>query len=81
MFGDEARAVADVAELRDELSEAEATSEPPCADEVVLELRNVSAPGEGAELGVEDVSLDAPGGRDPRGRRRRRERAACARRR
>lgn len=58
MFGDEARAVADVAELRDELSEAEATSETAVRGEVVLELRNVSAPGEGAELGVEDVSLD-----------------------
>jgi simple sugar transport system ATP-binding protein len=58
MFGDEARAVADVAELRDELSEAEATSQTAVRGEVVLELRNVSAPGEGAELGVEGVSLD-----------------------
>ena len=58
MFGDEARGVADLAELRDELAEAEATSQIAVKGEVVLELRKVSAPGEGAELGIEDVSLD-----------------------
>ena len=46
--------------------------------EVVLELRNVSAPGEGAELGVEDVSLELTAGRDPRRRGRRRERPASS---
>jgi simple sugar transport system ATP-binding protein len=58
MFGEEARAVADVAELRDDLSEAEAASQIAVKGEVVLELRNVSTPGEGAELGVDDVSLE-----------------------
>jgi general nucleoside transport system ATP-binding protein len=57
MFGDEARAVADVAELRDELVEGEV--EEVAADaETVLELREISSPGEGAERGVEDVSLE-----------------------
>jgi simple sugar transport system ATP-binding protein len=60
MFGDEARSVADVVELREELSDAEAESpsRSTAQGEVVLELRNVSAPGEGAELGIEDVSLE-----------------------
>ena len=58
MFEEEARGVADVAELRDDLSEAEATSQIAVKGDVVLELRNVSTPGEGAELGVEDVSLE-----------------------
>jgi simple sugar transport system ATP-binding protein len=60
MFGDEARAVADVAELREELVEVEAVA-PVKVDaeaETVLELRQVSAAGEGAELGIEDVSLE-----------------------
>jgi ABC-type uncharacterized transport system ATPase subunit len=58
MFGEEARTVADVAELREELSEVEAEAEVTVTGDVVLELRNVSAAGEGAELGVEDVSLE-----------------------
>jgi general nucleoside transport system ATP-binding protein len=58
MFGEEG-AVADVAELREELSEAEAdTPVAVPAGEIVLELRHVTAPGEGAELGIEDVSLE-----------------------
>jgi ABC-type uncharacterized transport system ATPase subunit len=58
MFGEEARAVADLAELRDELADVEAETEITVAGDVVLELRNVSAAGEGAELGVEGVSLE-----------------------
>jgi general nucleoside transport system ATP-binding protein len=59
MFGEEARAVADVAELREELAEVEAETEVAAvAGDVVLELRNVSSPGEGAEMGIEDVSLE-----------------------
>ena len=57
MFGEEAKAVADVAELRDDLADAEAEHDIEIAGDVVLELRGVSAPGEGAELGIEDVSL------------------------
>jgi simple sugar transport system ATP-binding protein len=53
-----ARGGAAVAALRDDLSEAEATSQIAVKGDVVLELRNVSTPGEGAELGVEDVSLE-----------------------
>jgi general nucleoside transport system ATP-binding protein len=59
MFGEDARAVADVAELQEELEDVEGTARAVAADaEVVLELRGVSSVGEGAELGVEDVSLD-----------------------
>ncbi len=58
MFGDDARAVADVAELREELVEGEAAGAVDAAAETVLELRGVGAPGEGAELGIEDVSLE-----------------------
>jgi general nucleoside transport system ATP-binding protein len=58
MFGEEARALADVAELQDELSEVEAEARVAVAGDVVLELRNVTSPGEGAELGIEDVSLE-----------------------
>jgi simple sugar transport system ATP-binding protein len=57
MFGDEARTVADVAELREELVEGQTEPEVPAAADVVLELRSVSTPGEGAELGIDDVSL------------------------
>ncbi len=57
MFGDEARTVADVAELREELAEAEA-ARTQVTGETVLELRGVSAAGEGAELGVEGISLE-----------------------
>jgi len=59
MFGDEARAVGDVAELQEELGDVEGTTRAVAADaDVVLELRGVSSLGEGAELGVEDVSLE-----------------------
>jgi ABC-type uncharacterized transport system ATPase subunit len=58
MFGEEARAVADVAELREELVEAEAPTRIDVSGDTVLELRDISAPGEGSELGVEEVSLE-----------------------
>jgi len=58
MFGEEARAVEDVAELREERVEAEAPVEVDASAETVLELRNVSASGDGAELGVESISLE-----------------------
>jgi general nucleoside transport system ATP-binding protein len=58
MFGEEAQAVADVAELREELAEIEADTPVAAVGDVVLELREVSAPGDGAELGLEGVSLE-----------------------
>ena len=58
MFGEEAKQVADVAELRDELPDAEPVRAARVAGDVVLELRGVSAAGDGAELGIEDVSLE-----------------------
>ncbi len=59
MFGEEARTVAGVAELQEELELVESRErrvdrEAP----TVLELRNVSSPGLGAEFGIEDVSLE-----------------------
>ena len=61
MFGDEARTIADVAELREELELVEgrvAARKVDATVETVLELVDVSAPGEGAERGVENISLD-----------------------
>jgi general nucleoside transport system ATP-binding protein len=58
MFGAKARAVADVAELQDELVEQQRTPETAVSANVLLELHGVAATGEGAELGVEDVSLN-----------------------
>jgi general nucleoside transport system ATP-binding protein len=58
MFGEDARAVADVAELQEELVEGTVEPRVDTASEIVLELRGLSAPGEGAERGVEDVSLE-----------------------
>ena len=55
MFGEETRAVADVAELHDELPERERTSQ--VESEAMLELREVSTAGVGTELGIEDVSF------------------------
>ncbi len=59
MFGgqDPSR-VADVAELHEEVVEADAPRRVEPAAEVVLELRSLSAPGEGAERGIDDVSLE-----------------------
>ncbi len=57
MFGDEARAVADLAELQEELDRVEGKARGVAADaDIVLELQHASAP-EGTELGIEDVSL------------------------
>ena len=59
MFGDEARAVADLAELQEELDNVEGKVRVVAPEaETVLELHGVTSPGEGSELGVEDVSLD-----------------------
>jgi general nucleoside transport system ATP-binding protein len=58
MFGDEARAVADVAELREEIVAGRPERRADASAEVVLELRRMSVPGEGSERGVEDVSLE-----------------------
>jgi general nucleoside transport system ATP-binding protein len=57
MFGDEARDVADIAELQDELVEREEVRAPALRGEIVLELEGVSAPGIGSELGIEEISL------------------------
>jgi simple sugar transport system ATP-binding protein len=59
MFGEEPTAVADVAELREEIELVEAEHDPhhTGSGETVLELVGVSAPGVGTEPGIEDVSL------------------------
>jgi general nucleoside transport system ATP-binding protein len=58
MFGEEAREVADLAELQEELDNVEGTARVVAAEaDTVLELRGVSSPAEGSELGVEDVTL------------------------
>jgi general nucleoside transport system ATP-binding protein len=56
MFGEAARVVADVAELQEELVEREEASAP-LEEEIVLELDAVSAPAQGAEMGIDDLSL------------------------
>ena len=56
MFGEEARDVADIAELQDQPVERDAGRTSARGD-VVLELAGVSAPGIGAELGIEEISL------------------------
>ena len=59
MFGDEARAVTDLAELQEELDSVEGKGRAVAAEaETVLKLDRVSTPGEGSELGVEEVSLE-----------------------
>jgi ABC-type uncharacterized transport system ATPase subunit len=58
MFGEEARALAGAAELQDELVERQARRADVAERETVLELEGVSAAGHGAELGIEDVSLE-----------------------
>ncbi len=59
MFGDEVPAVADVAELEEDIEHVELDHDRRrrAAAETVLELDDVSAPGQGVELGVEHVSL------------------------
>ena len=53
MFGEEARAVAGVAELQEELVEGRADAAEAAAAEAVLELQEVTSPGERSELGVD----------------------------
>jgi len=67
MFGEEARAVEDVAELQEDLEvveqerleivEHEGQGMSSVEADTVLELADASAPGIGAELGIEDVSF------------------------
>jgi simple sugar transport system ATP-binding protein len=57
MFGDEARAVGEVAELQEDLAEARPERHVDEDAEVVLELRGLTASGEGSERGVADVSF------------------------
>ncbi len=59
MFGDEVPAVVDVAELEEDIEhvELEHDRRRQAAAETVLELEDVSAPGQGSELGIEHVSL------------------------
>ena len=58
MFGEEARAVADVAELRDEFPEPSRRRRVDESADVVLAVRDLSAPGEGTERGVEDIAFE-----------------------
>ena len=57
MFGDEARAVADVAELREEIPEGRPQRTVSEQADVVLEVKRLGAPGDGSERGVDDVSF------------------------
>jgi simple sugar transport system ATP-binding protein len=57
MFGEEAREIADVAELQEQLPVRAEPRAPVAGNEVVLELDGASTPGIGSELGIEDVSL------------------------
>lgn len=57
MFGEEARTVAGVAELREDIVEAGPRRHGNDDAEVVLELRGLTVPGEGFESGIEDVSF------------------------
>src|SRR5207253_3373120 len=57
MFGEEARTVAEVAELREELAEPQTERRVAEDADVVLELRGLTVSGEGAERGIDDVSF------------------------
>jgi ABC-type uncharacterized transport system ATPase subunit len=57
MFGDDARAVEDVAELREEIPEGRPQRTVSEQADVVLEVARLGAPGEGSERGVDDVSF------------------------
>ena len=57
MFGEEAAEISDIAELQDELIERTAPRRAVLHNDVVLELEGVSAAGIGAELGIEQISL------------------------
>jgi len=58
MFGEAARAVSDAPELQEEVVEGLHVEPPAVGADTVLELQHVTAPGEGAELGIDDVSLE-----------------------
>jgi ABC-type uncharacterized transport system ATPase subunit len=58
MFGEEARTVAGVAELREDIATARPERRAAEDAEVVLEVRGLSVAGEGSERGVDDVSLE-----------------------
>jgi simple sugar transport system ATP-binding protein len=58
MFGENLSAVADVAELREELVEVQAEPRSDNHAEIMLELREISANGDGTERGIEDISLE-----------------------
>ena len=58
MFGEDPATVADVAELREHVVETAPQRQVRPNAEVVLELRDLSAAGEGTERGVDDVSLE-----------------------
>ena len=58
MFGEDPATVADVAELRENVVETPPQRQVRPDAEVVLELRDLSAAGEGTERGVDDVSLE-----------------------
>lgn len=58
MFGEEARAVGEVAELQEDLAEARPERRVAEDAEVVLELRGLTAAGEGSERGVAEVSFE-----------------------
>lgn len=57
MFGEEARTVGGVAELREDLAEPRSTRRVDEDAEVVLELQGLTVAGEGSERGIADVSF------------------------
>jgi len=57
MFGEEARSVAGVAELREELTSLPTTGHRSKSGDVVLELRKLTVRGAGSERGVDDISF------------------------
>ena len=58
MFGEEARTVGEVAELREDLAEPRSARQVAADAEVVLELQGLTVSGEGSERGVADVSFE-----------------------
>src|SRR5439155_14492453 len=58
MFGEEARTVPEVAELREDLAEARPARHVEEDADVVLELHGLSVSGEGSERGIADVSFE-----------------------
>jgi len=58
MFAEDPAAVADVAELQEEVVEARAEPRVDPGADVVLELRHVTAQVEGTERGIDDITLE-----------------------